>query len=113
MAKPWYSTFDLTTKSFNKIPLWVRLLNLPLYFWWDSVLEAIRDSLGDFLLVDLIFSNICRMTYACILVEINVSKGLPEKMKLASPNGSWIQALDYEGIPFRCRKCHKIDHFNV
>lgn len=68
------------------------------------------EALGDFLLVDSASSNVYRKTYARILVEIDVSKGLPEMIKLASPNGSWIQLLDYEGIPFRCRKCHKIGH---
>ena len=33
MAKLWFSEFNLTTETFNKIPLWVRLLNLPLHFW--------------------------------------------------------------------------------
>ena len=33
MAKPWFLDFNLTTKTFNKIPLWLRLPNLPLHFW--------------------------------------------------------------------------------
>ena len=88
----------------------MRLPNLPLHFWQDSVLEAIGDALGDFILVDSVSSNVYRTTFARILVEMDISKGLPEMLKLASPNGSWIQLLDYEGIPFRCKKCHKTGH---
>ena len=33
MAKPWFPDFNLTTETFNKFPLWVRLPNLPLHFW--------------------------------------------------------------------------------
>ena len=113
MAKPWYTDFDLSTKSFNKIPLWVRPTNLPLHLWPNSVLEAVGDALGDFLMVDIASSNVYQMTYTPILVEIDVSKGLPKMIKLASPNGSWIQLLDYEGIPFRCQKFHKTSHLTV
>lgn len=49
-------------------------------------------------------------TFARILVEIDVSKGLPAEVLLKSSRGSWIQSLDYEGVPFRCRRCFKIGH---
>ena len=107
MAKPWNKDFDPSTESFNKIPLWVRLSNLPLHLWLDSVLEAVGDALKDFLIVDTASSNVFHTTYARILVEIDISKGLLEKIMLDSSIGSWIQLLNYEGIPFRCRKCHK------
>ena len=85
MAKPWYSNFDLSIESFNKIPLWVRLPNLPLHLWLDLILEAMGEALGIF---DSASSNVFQMTYAHILVEIDVSKGLLEMIKLASPIGS-------------------------
>ena len=68
------------------------------------------DAIGDFKFVDSESSNVYKMKYACILMEIDVSKGLPEMIRLSYPNGSWIQLLDYEGIPFTCRECHKTDH---
>ena len=55
-------------------------------------------------------SDILHSTYARFLVEMDISKGLPEKVCLDSSRGSWTQILDYEGIPFRCRKCHKTGH---
>ena len=113
MAKPWYKDYDLSTKSFNKVLLWVRLLNLPLHLWLYSVMEAVGEALGDFLMVDIASSNVHQMTYAHILMETDVSKGLPKMIKLASPKGSWIQLLDYEGIPFKCKKCYKTSHLTA
>ena len=43
LAKPWYANFDPSIESFNKIPLWVWFLNLPLHLWLDLVLEAVGD----------------------------------------------------------------------
>ena len=91
----------------------MRLPNLPLHFWQDFVLEVLGDALRDFLLVDSVSSNVYRTTYGCILVEMDTSKGLPAMLKLASPNGSWIQILDYEGIPFRCNKFYKTSHLTM
>ena len=54
--------------------------------------------------------DILHLTYARFLVEMDISKGLPEKVCFDSSRGSWTQILDYEGIPFCCRKCHKIGH---
>lgn len=110
MAKPWFVDFDLSIESFIKIPRWVRLPKYLLHLWLDLVLEAVGEALGEFFLVDTMSSIVFQMTYAHILMEIDVSKGLPEMINLASPNGSWIQLLDYEAIPFRCQKCHKTGH---
>lgn len=58
MAKPWYKDFYPSMESFNKIPLWVRLPNLPLHLWLDSVLEVVGEALRDFFLVNLASSNV-------------------------------------------------------
>ena len=44
-------------------------------------------------------------TYAHILVDIDPSKGLLAEIVINSSKGSWTQTLDYEGFPFRCRRC--------
>ncbi len=89
MAKPWFVSFDLSIESFNKIPLCLRLPNLPHHLRIKSLLEAMGNALGDFLLVDSTFCNVFQMTYAHVLVEIDVSKELPKIIKLVSPYGSW------------------------
>lgn len=48
--------------------------------------------------------------YAQILIEVDISKGLTLKICLATPFGTWTQCLDYEDIPFHCRKCHQTGH---
>ena len=52
MAKPWHMDFDLLIESFNKVPIWVRLPNLPMHLWLDSVLESVGDAIGEFLFMD-------------------------------------------------------------
>lgn len=33
MAKPWHMDFDPLSESFNKVPIWVWLPNIPIHLW--------------------------------------------------------------------------------
>ena len=48
--------------------------------------------------------------YARICVEMDLSQPLPAEMEIELVGLSWIQQLDYEALPFRCRVCHKYGH---
>lgn len=102
LLKPWYSSFNPTTESFDKIPMWVRLPYLPLQFWFKSCFEAIVDSFRKFLVVDEGSLGFQHTTFSRILVEMDVTKKLPVDLFLKFREGNWLQSMDYEGIPFRC-----------
>ncbi|GLJ28581.1 hypothetical protein SUGI_0563070 [Cryptomeria japonica] len=105
MIKLWHVDFNLSLETFNKIPIWMRLPNLPLHFWVDPLFEEVGDKLGDFLMVDNDPNDSYHSIFARILVEIDISKALPTEISLTTSKGCWVQPLDYEGIPFKCRRC--------
>ena len=39
-----------------------------------------------------------------------ISQDLPEAIELTHDDEDWIQAIDYEQLPFRCRRCHEHGH---
>jgi len=47
---------------------------------------------------------------ARICVEMDVSGALHEGLWLEFRDEDYFQAIDYEQIPFRCRKCHEHGH---
>ena len=53
------------------------------------------------------------MTYARICVYMDLSKELPEAIKMSWEDEDWVQTLDYEQIPFRCRRCHGYGHLFI
>lgn len=110
MVKLWHPNFSPSSEHFSKFLISVTLTYLPLHHWVDSLLEAIGNALGDFLMVGDESSNIMHSTYARILVGMYIFKGFLEMIKLDNFKGYWIQTLDYEGLPFRCRKCSKRGH---
>ena len=109
MVKPWHPNFNP-----HKIPTWVRLPNLSLHFLVNSIFTKIGEALGDFYMVDSQSFEHFHSTYARVLVDIiDVSKGLLAKIILNHSKGSWTQLLDYEGLPFRCKKCFNTGHMDA
>lgn len=41
---------------------------------------------------------------------MNIENPIPGTVELEYHKEVWQQALDYEHIPFRCRKCHNYGH---
>jgi hypothetical protein len=110
LLKPWSPLFDASREKLDKIPVWVRLPALPLQFWSLDYFKAIGNFLGDFLEADLSFEETKQRKIARILVNLNVREGLGEEIDLSWGNYTHTQLLDYENVPFRCRRCHQYGH---
>lgn len=49
-------------------------------------------------------------SYAQICIFMRLDNALPDSVSLFHDDFEWIQPLDYEYVPFRCRKCHAHGH---
>jgi len=110
LLKPWHPLFDASRERVDKIPVWVRLPGLPLHFWGPDHFNRIGDILGTFLEADLSYKETHMKQVARILVELNIREGLPASMILDWGPTPITQLLDYENLPFRCRRCHTYGH---
>jgi hypothetical protein len=43
-------------------------------------------------------------------VRLDLRPGLLKELKIETASGTFLQPLDYEGIPFRCHRCHAYGH---
>jgi len=80
LLKVWHSTFNPSTESFTTMPIWIRLPNLALQFWFD----AIGNLLGSFLTIDVDTSKFAHTTFTHILVQLDTSKNLLADITLKS-----------------------------
>lgn len=111
---PWFPEFDPNTMVVSRMPVWVRLHNLPMHFWRFTSLSAIGNTLGRMLKIDTERHLKRIFTFARICVEVDLSQGLPESIILNFNNTQWKQPLDYENTAFRCRGCQQTGHlFNA
>lgn len=104
----WTPDFDPAVDVPNAVPVWVRLPHLPVHCWnWDS-LRHIGNALGKF--IDQA-NNKDQYDCARICIEVDLEVGLPEAITINVGSWTHLQKLDYEQLPFKCRKCHEYGHF--
>ena len=73
-------------------------------------MEEIGNLLGKFIKSDTDRNEQGIFTYSRICVDIDLSKGIPDRVQLIYEKHKWIQALDYENTAFKCRFCHLTGH---
>ena len=88
---PWTLGFN-PEAEITAVPIWVRLLNLPLHLWGKITLTDISNKLGCYL--DSANPKGGQFRCAHICVEVTLEKGLPEALKLTLGYWSHIQELD-------------------
>jgi hypothetical protein len=110
MIKRWRLAFNPDTDYFQFRHLWVLLPGLPLHFWNKEAIRAIADSLGKFISFDLASLSGSSRKMGRVLVEIDITAGLPENLEIVWRGRKTLQSLDYLGIPFRCNNCRATGH---
>ena len=106
----WQECFSLDKADLSIASVWLRLYSLPCELWRPKILEDIGNALGRFVKIADQTKKMRYVSYACICVYLDISKELPENIKLSWQDEEWIQTIDYEHIPFHCRKCHEHGH---
>lgn len=111
IIKEWRTDFKLEDEVLKEVPLWVRLPNLPLHCWSGDSLSRIGSVLGTPLCVDECTTQQSRISYARVLVEVDITKPLTYKIPITGKYGVELsQQVYYEWVPIFCPKCQKLGH---
>eukprot|EP00253_Pinus_taeda_P004972 PITA_04972 len=108
--KHWEERYNPENERMLVAPIWVRLFGLPKEFWDPEILEGIGNTIGGFVKIAEATKRGKFNSYARLCVYMNISEPLPESIELEYHDDIWKQPIDYEHIPFRCRKCHEYGH---
>ncbi|XP_058768322.1 uncharacterized protein LOC131642051 [Vicia villosa] len=107
----WRADFNLQTDLLRTLPIWVKLPNLPLYLWGETSLNKIGSALGIPIVTDECTANRLRISYARILVEMDITKELPSEIIIKDNMGEKMQqSIDYEWRPVYCGNCQRFGH---
>ncbi|XP_075083608.1 uncharacterized protein LOC142167344 [Nicotiana tabacum] len=97
VMKAWTPYLNLHEEVLRTIPLCVKFLNLPLNCWSMKALSKIGSALGNPVYAGDCTTGIVRISYARILIEIDITKPLPRRVKLQDPMGKTIeQEITYD-----------------
>jgi len=97
--------FDFITTDMMHMPIWVRFPNLPLKCWSSICLSKITSMIGKHVHCNAPTASMNRLSYAIILVEVDLLVDLPTFVNLVLPNGfSLSQQVMYESLPCFCEQ---------
>ncbi|XP_057791123.1 uncharacterized protein LOC131008250 [Salvia miltiorrhiza] len=114
--RQWVRFFDPYMEISSLCEVWMRIYHLPLEFWTLDVITGIGRALGTPIRVDGASTHGAMGNYARILLEIDLSRPLPETLLVDGDERSFYVEFDFEQIPAYCTKCkitgHSIDKCN-
>ncbi|XP_075095239.1 uncharacterized protein LOC142173532 [Nicotiana tabacum] len=111
VVKMWNAAFDFSNEVLKTIPLWIQLPKLPLNYWEDDSLSRTGSTLGVPIYADACTTKVERISYARILVEMDVTRPLPRQIMVEDPNGKeFEQEVWYDWMPMYCNKCLQLGH---
>ncbi|CAK8532363.1 unnamed protein product [Lathyrus sativus] len=111
LIREWRPDFKIKDELLRTLPIWVKLPQLPIVLWGDTSLNKIGSALGKPIMTDECTANRLRVSYAHILVEMDITKELPQSITITDPAGEKMQqSIEYEWRPLFCNKCQKVGH---
>ncbi|XP_009586956.1 uncharacterized protein [Nicotiana tomentosiformis] len=111
IVRAWSPEFNFSEEVLRTISLWIRLPNLPLNYWDTVTLSRIGSVLGCPIYAGECTSGIDKISYARILVEMDVTRELPVSIKVQDLEGKFFeQAVEYDWKPIYCPECLQIGH---
>nr|GEV28212.1 hypothetical protein [Tanacetum cinerariifolium] len=117
----WDPKIEIIKESPCKIPIWIRLINIPIEAWSDRGISALASRLGRHIKMDQVKTDMCRvgarrLGYARVLIEINAEDKLFDKIKInyvddmkKVKSTKWVK-VEYTWKPDRCNHCKVFGH---
>ncbi|XP_048501546.1 uncharacterized protein LOC125497881 [Beta vulgaris subsp. vulgaris] len=111
IVKQWSASFNFHEEVLKVIPIWVKMPNLPLNCWGEDSLSRIGSVLGVPLYADECTSQGLRISYARLLIKMDVTQEIPKVVAVEDPDGVvFKQKLEYDWVPTFCKKCQVVGH---
>nr|TKS17480.1 hypothetical protein D5086_0000013040 [Populus alba] len=111
VLRPMSKFFDFSSEEMSRVPVWVKFPCLPLCCWSPICLSKIASVIGKPIQCDQLTSNLSRMSYARVLIEIDLLEELRHSVEISLPDGLALhQKVVYESLPKYCNFCHVLGH---
>lgn len=106
----WKEDFSMEKDMMRTLPIWIKLPQLPIQFWGKKSLEKIGSMIGKPMFTDECTANKLRVSYARILVEVDITQKMVDVITINKKGQRRQQKIKYEWKPLFCERCQKIGH---
>nr|GFA09996.1 hypothetical protein [Tanacetum cinerariifolium] len=120
-VQKWSSEIGMSMVEPKKLPVWVKLSNVPLEAWCVKGISAMASSLGKRILMDTVTATMCHkgignFGYARVLVEMDAEKDLKSEIEIQyvdkgnNIKGNKKVQVVYDWKPPKCSHCKVFGH---
>ncbi|OIT35019.1 hypothetical protein A4A49_03017 [Nicotiana attenuata] len=111
ILKDWTPDFNIRNESLRLVPIWVIVPGLPIQFWAEENLGRLVSYIEQPLCTDKLTAHYDRVSYARVLIEVDVTQPLPDVLPVIMADGNiWNQDVEYELKPMFCQECNQFGH---
>ncbi|KAI3849088.1 hypothetical protein MKW98_029013, partial [Papaver atlanticum] len=104
----WYLNFNPNKQRTSHAAIWVMFPELPMELWTKKSLSSIGKSFGTPIVVDERTLKLEYGYFASVLIDIDFSKHIPERIFLKVGGKQFWQYIDIHKYPKFCSKCNII-----
>ncbi|KAI0510920.1 hypothetical protein KFK09_011531 [Dendrobium nobile] len=110
IIQKWSPKFQPKRDELSAIPLWIKIVDLPLALWTPKGISTIASYIGIPISVDSLTAKRARLTFARVCVSISKDSVLPDEIPI-NIEGEDIQLkVIYDWKPSRCEGCGSLVH---
>ncbi|GKD75257.1 retrovirus-related pol polyprotein from transposon TNT 1-94 [Tanacetum coccineum] len=117
----WTASVSLKKGEVTKVPIWVKLYNVPVLAYSEDGLSLITTQIGKPIMLDAFTSSMCveswgRISFALALIEISAHSVLKKEVTMAIPDEEGdghtkeVIRVVYEWKPPHCVDCQSFGH---
>uniref|UniRef100_A0A803NQ60 DUF4283 domain-containing protein n=1 Tax=Cannabis sativa TaxID=3483 RepID=A0A803NQ60_CANSA len=111
ILKPWDPNINFKKEDVKCVPIRIQREDLELKYWGQRSLFKIVGQLGKPLMEDAVTKDRERLSYARVLIEVQMDQQLPSMIDFENEYGLNISvSVKYEWKPIRCSHCSGIGH---
>ncbi|KAK3230001.1 hypothetical protein Dsin_001882 [Dipteronia sinensis] len=117
ILKKWHLRLILSKDSYSKIPVWVKLFNIPHEYWNEEGLSHIASAIGKPLYANSLTESMKRISFARVCIEIDTSCDIVDSFDLFMGDSSNPKLrenveilVEYQWKPKICTECKSFGH---
>ncbi|PKU68571.1 hypothetical protein MA16_Dca020839 [Dendrobium catenatum] len=110
VLQKWVPNFKPVREEFTSVPIWFKILDLPLPCWTPEGISRIASKVGIPLAVDDLTAEKSRLTYARVCVQVSKDCVYPEIIPITILGEPFSLKIQYEWKPEPCVHCGSIVH---
>ncbi|XP_020692822.2 uncharacterized protein LOC110107027, partial [Dendrobium catenatum] len=110
VLQKWKPNFKPVREEFSSVPIWFKIIDLPLPCWTPEGISRIASKIGKPLVVDELTAEKTRLTYARVCVQVAKDYSYPETIPISILGEPFTLKIQYEWKPIPCQHCGSIVH---